>query len=157
MGALRLNSYAPDLVVSYLRTKYPEVNKKITEELATILPKQTLTDFSLIPQLLHVYCQIRQINPEQLHVYGYKVDLKLVQYRKEFLALLLICFQPEKLYGLIQKPALKGITLQVSQLLGCNRTTLKNYVGEIIVRFRHYEAFKTDLLALHAQILATIN
>lgn len=136
-------------IVQVLRKEYPDVIDKITSEYVADLPDNKLTDFSLILQIIESFKKIRGI-----HVKSFKNEIgqkKITDERILLLAVILLFFNPERLYGIKRHDHLK-ISNAVSKLTDTSQVVLTKSLNDAVLSIKAYKDFKKEVYRLYELI-----
>lgn len=148
----RIGHQESETLCMFLASSRPDQYIKACFELNNLLPEFIFSDFSLIPDILKTYCNYRGIAPETL-TGNKQLNSVYSDYRKELLALLLLCYHPEKLHNLTRKRCWEGLQIQAAETLACNPKSLANTIPIIAVWYSHTPEFRDQVNAAHAFII----
>jgi hypothetical protein len=140
----------PEAILYLLEKEHPQTFQAIQARLKGMLPAYVFTDYGQVPDIIRFYCQAHQISIASLQ--GTATRTQEMDRRKELLCLLVLCYQPEKLYGL-SKAKTRGLIGHMATLLHCNRPSLSRSLPEVMFYFAKQKSFREPILALHRALL----
>lgn len=138
------------LMITVLRKDYPEIASSISDKISRTLPEQSLTDLALIDQIVASF-KIEKGITEQNWTKG-KSKVKITRSRQLLTAVILLFYHPEKLLQLTSSNTKSGVLKRLSSLIGTSPEILSMSVANVIVAFKAYEDFKTEVYRLYALI-----
>ncbi|MDO6389018.1 hypothetical protein Q4E40_02680 [Pontibacter sp. BT731] len=141
----------PELKLYILEKEHPQVARAITTRLRELLPAKVFTDTGEVRNLLNTFCQVRGVPMEMLKGQGPKMQVS--RCRREFGAVMLLCYQPEKLYGYTQKCVQHGLPQAIAKELNCSYGTAKVLLREVVVHYKVYQDFRNTVLNAHKTML----
>jgi len=139
---------APELTLHILHKEHPQIAKAISDRLDSLLPSYVFTDMEQVPELLESFCRIRGVDVQLMKGEGPRPIV--ARHRREFMAVLLLCYQPEKMYGLTSGIIKSRLVLHISRVLGCSA---KNIMKEVPFHFKVYQDFRNAVLSVHDKLL----
>jgi len=134
-----------------LKKLFPAYDQELEAALKDILPPIKFEDYALIPAFLQEYCNYRNVQASE--IVGAMYFTRPIKYRNEFMAVLLLCYHPEKMYDLTDKFVLKGLLKTTAELLKCHKKSLSRFTSDAPFLYRTYPAFKEVVEAVHAIIM----
>ncbi len=131
----------------------PEVATFINSKYQELMPEIVFSDYGLIPEFGYEFCAYHNINPEQIS--GRKISTTHMDLRKQFLAVLLFCYHPEKIIegGITDKRVWQGLELYAGQYLNCLDKSLAMQIHDVVVAYKTYKDFSGPVSQVHALIL----
>ncbi len=140
-----------EVIINRFVQRYPHLALELDEDIRAILPKAIFTDYDLLPLFLQEFCTYRNI--EQEEIIGRHITSKYLEYRKEFLAVLLLLYHPEKIHGITRKRTWQGIQNTAAEVLQCSPKSLANFIPEVITWFQRYKDFRIITTEVHEVLL----
>ena len=140
-----MTEHNPHMIAHILRKDYPEVATAIHERISVSLPKDRLTDFEYIPQIIAKYEAIKG-----LRKVCWKNNLSLrnrsiTKMRVELIAVIFIFYQPEKVIGLTGLNAKIGLVQAIAIELKCPRATISQALRAAVADFKNYKIFRQNV------------
>lgn len=150
-SGVQISDSQAEVFYTYAHKFHKEFAFKLELELTGKLPALILKDQTLIPDILADFCLFRGITPTDIT--GHNISYVNVQHRKEFFAVLLLCYHPEKILSITRKRVWPGVEKAASDLLDCYRSSLANFVKQIISHYHFYKDFRETCTQAHAFII----
>lgn len=141
--------HSDKVIINTIERFYPGIIDEVKTKLDEILPAAD-HDISKLDAIIRLFCQIKLIDMHSIQ--GRELKRGYPEARKELLAVLLMFYHPQKLYGLCKEKTHYGILLKISEILGCQRNCLSNIIPEIIVHFKTYSQFKSSVTDTYEEI-----
>lgn len=145
-----MREYSATLMVHVLCKDYPEIASVIAERIKKTLPEERLTDIKQISSIVETFKKEKSISEENWT--SGKTKVKITNPREELIAVILLFYHPEKLLQLTTGKTRYGILKYLSNELGTIPEILSNSASNVIVAFRAYEPFKTEVCRLYELI-----
>jgi hypothetical protein len=151
------------LMINVLYQDYPDIASIITDKINAWLPEQTAHDISLIENVVLDFNTELSISGIVWSNSTGRVNckfgddeirmLKITEVREMLVAVVLMFFNPEKILGLSNAAASKGIVKELSRLTDCSKSQLSFDINNAISYYkRSYRGFRADVDMIYAAI-----
>jgi len=147
----RVDHNTAEVLLNILAKKNKDVFASVVQTHEELMPAVVFKDYGLIPAFLQDFCHYKNINPEDLK--GRKITTEAMEHRKQFLAVLLLCFHPEKILNITQKRTWQGMELQAAFYLQCGEKSLANMIHQVVNWYHTYKSTREPVDAAHALII----
>lgn len=159
-----MTQYSPAIICALVEKEYPDVYQTLVTRLSESLPAKRLTD------LLHA-CRVVNDLEDLLEIKGidwtnaeakvsYRIRPDEMRYsrvtdvRELLIAVLLLFYQPEKIYRynyspVKRSPAKQGLTKMISEITGISVGQLSHVTINTVSHFQSYKAFRADVQHLY--------
>ncbi len=160
-----MNQHLPELVVNVLNREYPDVSRKITDILNSALPTCTVSNSSLIPEIVGRVLALKGIEYSSVNwngKRGYRVPVKILvagkpnyllsDLRELLVAVIVGLYDPAKLIGYSTMRLKPGILQTFIEYTGSNPVPVYKSVSNAVVHYRIYQSFRSEVDELVEQL-----
>jgi|GEM_PF-5600445 len=131
-----------ELIANGLRMEYPDIYTRLIAKISAMVP---VTDESGdVYNIIRRYCSYHGIDREYLKASS--------AHRKRLLAVCILIMQPEKMNGYSHRRLKNGIIPAISDYCGCNQSTLRDSVLEVLKHYKIYEDFRKEVNEIKSKI-----
>jgi hypothetical protein len=145
-----MQEYSPVLMVSVLRKDFPEIAAQISARIKKSLPEERLTDLSKVDMIIASFKKELGIS---FDCWTNKKGNTRITYKRDLLiGVLLLFYNPEKLLQLVDQQTMHGVFKRADDILGTSKNVLVMASANVIVAFKAYEEFRSEVYRLYELI-----
>ena len=141
--------HSSHLMLLMLRREYPEIHQQIADRINKTLPKNKLADFNMIRRILEKFQYEKGIGHMRWNNDMKQKDREKTRFREMAIALILMFYDPEKLYNLSNSQTKQGLVKTISKEMNCGRSTISQSVYNAVAAFKNYREFKEEIIRLY--------
>jgi len=129
-----------NIMLNILEKEHPKVHQNIVNRMDALgIHKHPITALNLI-KVINLFLQYKQSPPPLWQ--------KEVTMRRELVAVMLLYFCPEKVYGLLEENSRNGLVKELKQLTGCAHQLISNDISTVLVWYKTYADFKKQITSI---------
>jgi len=142
-----------EVKLTLLRKTHPEIALALNQKHLDLMPEIVFKDFGLIADFLIEFCNYHKITIE--NVSGLDIIFEYHTLRKQFFALILLCFHPEKIVdgGITHRNVIAGLLLCTGAYLCYPEKSLAMLVKDVVVSYKTYKDFYEPVNEIHQLIV----
>lgn len=133
-------------LLNVLHKEYPHIVEKITNDVNASLPADKLTDLSKIVLIIESFKREKNLN--EINFNNEDRKRGVVENRELLIAVILLFYAPHRLIN-IERRERNGIVDAFSKITGTSRRILSNTIVMVVVNFKVYDSFKSEVQRLY--------
>lgn len=152
---------SPAIIAYALQRNHPDIYQKLQNEITSTLPVQKITEIKMLNLIVADFCQLLELkspdwrdsrsmiacNAQQQREY------RMTEIREMLLGVVLLLFQPERIYQVLPGQIKSGIIKSLSNILNVQKPTLSVGANTAITHFKAYKEFNSDVLYVYHQLI----
>lgn len=135
-------NYPTEFIANVLRREYPEINRLISEKINNSLPERNLSDLTQVDTVVRLFLKTKGLKSFTWHNQPgeNKTDI-----RELLMAVVLMFYHPERLYGYGSGKKRTGLGKRLSELTGCKHVIISKNTTSAISAFKTYKSFREEV------------